>query len=48
MRTGFDIEQFNNFEFDLNMPTGKDGEVKAVKEKYFCIVVRKARPLDIK
>lgn len=46
-RTGFDIEQFNNLEFDLNIP-GPEGTTKTAKEKYFCIVVTKTRPLDIK
>lgn len=46
-RTGFDINQFNNLEFDLNMQ-GQDGQPVPVKEKYFCIVATKSRPLDIK
>jgi SAM-dependent methyltransferase len=48
-RTGFDIDNFNNLEFDLNVPNPEDPEnpVKA-KEKYYCIVATKARPLDIK
>ena len=49
MRCGFDIDQFNNLEFDLNVPNPEDPEnpTKA-KEKYYCIVATKARPLDIK
>jgi SAM-dependent methyltransferase len=48
-RTGFDIDSFNNLEFDLNIPNPEDPEnpTKA-KEKYYCIVATKARPLDIK
>jgi SAM-dependent methyltransferase len=48
-RCGFNIDSFNNFEFDLNIPNPEDPEnpVKA-KEKYYCIVATKARPLDIK
>jgi len=46
-RTGFNIDSFNNLEFDLNIPT-QDGGTVAAKEKYFCIVATKARPLDIK
>lgn len=48
-RTGFNIDNFNNLEFDLNVPNPENPEetVKA-KEKYFCIVATKARPLDIK
>lgn len=46
-RCGFNIEQFNNLEFDIQGQKG-DGEVFTAKEKFFCIVVNKARPLDIK
>ena len=48
-RTGFNIDQFNNLEFDLNVPNPEDPEnpTKA-KETYYCIVATKARPLDIK
>lgn len=46
-RTGFNIDAFNNLEFELNIPT-ENGETVAAKEKYFCIVATKARPLDIK
>ena len=49
IRCGFNIEQFNNFEFDLNSPDPSDpNKSKTVKEKYYCIVATKARPLDIK
>jgi SAM-dependent methyltransferase len=48
IRCGFDIEQFNNLEFDLNVPTGKGDESAIAKEQYYCIVAVKARPLDIK
>lgn len=49
IRCGFNIEQFNNFEFDLNSPDPSDPDkVQTVKEKYYCIVATKARPLDIK
>ena len=46
MRTGFKIDAFNNMEFELNVPAGD--EEKKVKEHYYCIVVTKAKPLDIK
>ena len=46
-RTGFNIEKFNNLEFDLNVPD-KDGNPKTVREKYYCIMAVKQRPLDIK
>lgn len=47
-RTGFTVEKFNNLEFELNVPTGKENETVPVKERYFCIVATKTRPLDIK
>jgi SAM-dependent methyltransferase len=48
-RTGFDIDSFNNLEFELNVPNPEDPENKqTAKEKYYCIVATKARPLDIK
>lgn len=46
-RTGFNIEKFNNLEFDLSVPD-KDGNPKNVREKYYCIMAVKQRPLDIK
>jgi SAM-dependent methyltransferase len=52
VRCGFDIDSFNNFEFELSAPNPEDPENPdnriAVKEQYYCIVVTKARPLDIK
>jgi SAM-dependent methyltransferase len=48
MRTGFDIEKFETLEFDIG---GKDPETQqefSAKEKFFCILVTKQRPLDIK
>jgi SAM-dependent methyltransferase len=59
-RTGFNLDKFNNFEFDLVVgereveETNEAGETVKVKkpvtarEKYYCIVVTKARPLDLK
>ena len=48
-RTGFNIEKFNNLEFDLNLGTTNEaGEPNLVREKFYCIVASKARPLDIK
>lgn len=46
-RCGFDIDYFNNLDFDIEIP-GEESEKKTVKEKYFCILVTKQRPLDIK
>jgi len=45
-RTGFKIDMFNNLEFNLQV--NDNDEKKTVKEKYFCIVATKDRPLDIK
>jgi len=46
-RTGFDTNIFNSIEFDLGMPAPHGG-VKNFKEKYYCAVLTKTRPLDIK
>lgn len=49
IRTGFEINSFNNMEFDLNIPNPEDPETpSAVKEHYYCIIATKKRPLDIK
>jgi hypothetical protein len=47
-RTGFDIDKFNVIEFDISMPNQETSEQTIVKEKYYCIVATKQRPLDIK
>lgn len=47
-RTGFDINIFNSLEFDLGIKDTPDGEVRKVREKFYCILATKARPLDIK
>lgn len=49
-RTGFNVEMFQQVEFGVAIPTVKndDGSAKEFKEKYFCIVAVKDRPLDIK
>ena len=47
-RTGFDINVFNNFEFELNTGANEDDALNVVKEKYYCLVATKQRPLDIK
>jgi SAM-dependent methyltransferase len=49
IRCGFNIDSFNNLEFELNVPNPENPEETAkVQEKYYCIVATKARPLDIK
>lgn len=47
-RTGFDVNMFNSLEFDLGVKDTPDGEVRKVREKFYCILATKARPLDIK
>lgn len=47
-RTGFDVNIFNSLEFDLGIKDTPDGEVRKVREKFYCILATKARPLDIK
>jgi SAM-dependent methyltransferase len=47
-RTGFDIDKFNVLEFDIGMPNQETGEQTTMREKYYCIVATKQRPLDIK
>lgn len=46
-RTGFVVEKFNNMIFDLNS-SKEDGTELLIKEEYYCILVTKKRPLDIK
>jgi SAM-dependent methyltransferase len=51
IRCGFDIIKFNNLEFDASGPnpdTNDPEDLVNFKEKYFCILVKKQRPLDIK
>lgn len=48
-RTGFTIDQFNNFEFDLRLGNvDEKGELISAREKYYCIVATKTKPLDLK
>ena len=48
-RTGFAVNKFDNFEFELSSPNSEDSDKPlAMKEKYYCVVATKARPLDIK
>ena len=46
-RCGFDIDVFNNLEFDIQGKNDK-GEDFTAKEKFYCILATKQRPLDIK
>lgn len=47
-RTGFDINVFNNFEFDIAGKNPETDEEFSAREHFFCVVVTKQRPLDIK
>lgn len=47
VRCGFNIDVFNKLEFDIQ-GKNENGETFTAKEKFFCIMVTKARPLDIK
>jgi hypothetical protein len=50
-RTGFNIDKFNTFTFDVQYPADlskPDGERLTAEETFYCIVATKQRPLDIK
>lgn len=47
-RTGFDTNVLNAIEFDLGIKDPATDEIKKVKEKFYCLVATKQRPLDIK
>ena len=49
-RTGFKSDMFEAIEFGVGIPTLKneDGSIRELKEKYYCILATKDRPLDIK
>lgn len=50
-RTGFNIDIFNTFTFDVQYPADlnkPDGERLTAEETFYCIVATKQRPLDIK
>ena len=51
MRTGFNIDIFQDYVVDIHMPKDQadpEGEQIDLKEKFYCIVATRARPLDIK
>jgi SAM-dependent methyltransferase len=49
VRTGFNIDRFENFEFDLEVRNAEFSEKSTkLREKFYCIVATKQRPLDIK
>lgn len=47
-RAGFTIDAFNNLEFDLIVGKNEDGSNQTAREKFYCVVATKKRPLDIK
>ena len=50
-RTGFGVDTFDILTFDATFPKNDnepDGEKIEVKENFYCLVVTKKRPLDIK
>jgi len=50
-RTGFSVDIFQDFKFDISMPkdlADKDGEKVEMVEKYYIIIATKTRPLDVK
>jgi hypothetical protein len=47
-RTGFDIDEFKTIEFDLTVGQKEDGTPQVARERFYCIVASKKRPLDIK
>lgn len=46
-RTGFEVDKFTYIEFDLEMPN-QAGEMTKVHEKFYCILARKDKNLNIK
>ena len=48
-RTGFEIDKFEHLDFDIDFPNPEEGKERIhAKERFFCIVATKQRPLDIK
>ena len=49
IRTGFRVDKFNILEFDVALKESVESEVtKTLKEKFYCVVATKDRPLDLK
>ena len=40
--------EFKDFVFDVGMTDPETNEQKTAKERFYCIVVTKQRPLDVK
>lgn len=50
-RAGFRIDTFNTLEFDISIKESPDSDVLlpgTMKERFYCLVVTKDRPLDLK
>ena len=47
VRVGFSVDVFNHVEYDVEMHI-PDQEMKMIKEKVYCLVATKRKPLDIK
>jgi hypothetical protein len=48
VRTGFDIVKFEKLDFDIGGKDPATGAEFTAKEKFYCVLVTKQRPLDIK
>jgi SAM-dependent methyltransferase len=48
VRTGFNIDKFETLDFDIGGKDPETGEDFTAKEKFYCVLVTKQRPLDIK
>jgi SAM-dependent methyltransferase len=48
VRTGFNIDKFETLEFDVEFAQPNPENLENAKEKFYCVVVTKQRPLDIK
>jgi len=48
VRTGFNIDKFETLDFDVEFAEPNPENLKHAKEKFYCVVVTKQRPLDIK
>jgi SAM-dependent methyltransferase len=48
VRTGFDIDKFEKLDFDIGGKDPATGAEFTAREKFYCILVTKQRPLDIK
>lgn len=47
-RTGFGIDKFNNFKFELQVGVDENNEPKKAMEHYYIVVATKQQPIDIK